>query len=75
MAGAAPLNGTKVGCTPSTEWSSRQVVFVIEPMPACAGFQFERASALSASVPELAFRHRRADCINLSRAALNDPRC
>ena len=38
MAGAAPLNGTKVGCTPSSEWSSRQVVYVIEPTPACARF-------------------------------------
>ena len=40
MAGAAPVNGTKVGFTPSSEWSSRQVVCVIEPTPACATFTF-----------------------------------
>ena len=40
MAGAAPLKGTNVGCTPISECSSRQVVCVIEPTPACAAFTF-----------------------------------
>ena len=38
IAGAAPVNGTSVGFTPSTELSSRHVKWVIEPTPACAMF-------------------------------------
>ena len=40
MAGAAPVNGTRVGFTSRIELSNRHVKCVIEPTPACATFSF-----------------------------------
>src|SRR5262245_43703026 len=40
MAGALPLNATKVGFTPRTELRKRPRVNVTEPAPACAMFSF-----------------------------------